>query len=207
MIRHRSPSRFALCLSTCFLLEAAPALAFSSGPPPGRTGAPGELTCNASGCHNSFTLDSGPGSIVIDAPLSYEPDASYGLTITVSETGMQRWGFEITVLDAEDNFVGQLVVTDPTNTQSLTDQGRDYIEHTSAGTQEGTPFGASWGLAWDAPATDVGPVTFYAAGNATNASHSPAGDQIYTTTATATAATVIQSVSWSRIKSEGNRQR
>ena len=34
--------------------------AYASGPPTGRTGAPGELTCNAAGCHSSFARSSPP---------------------------------------------------------------------------------------------------------------------------------------------------
>jgi MYXO-CTERM domain-containing protein len=77
-------------------------------------------------------------------------------------------------------------------TQTLTAFGRQWIEHTSDGIALGTPDMNSWTVRWAAPASDVGPVTFYAAGNAANGDGenmvmgvpSSAGDFIYTTSVT-----------------------
>jgi hypothetical protein len=69
-------------------------------------------------------------------------------------------------------------------TQLLSDDGtgflRQYIEHTDAGTFPGTQGGASWTFNWVAPSSDVGPVTFYAAGNQANNDGLNTGDEIYT---------------------------
>ncbi|MBC7931811.1 MAG: PQQ-dependent sugar dehydrogenase, partial [Rubrivivax sp.] len=46
--------------------------------------------------------------------------------------------------------------------------------------------GASWTFRWTAPAEDVGPVTFYAAGNHANGDGNTSGDNIYFTFAAAT---------------------
>jgi uncharacterized protein (TIGR03437 family) len=59
--------------------------------------------------------------------------------------------------------------------------GVSFIEHTSAGTRIGTTGGAIFQFDWTPPATNVGPVTFYAAGNAANGNGAPTGDLIYTT--------------------------
>ncbi|MGH9972261.1 MAG: PQQ-dependent sugar dehydrogenase, partial [Pyrinomonadaceae bacterium] len=58
---------------------------------------------------------------------------------------------------------------------------RQYIEHTLAGTFAGQQGGASWRFNWTAPPTDVGTITFYAAGNHANNDGNTSGDHIYRT--------------------------
>src|SRR3989304_2609795 len=72
------------------------ALAFSSGPPNGVTGAPGEGNCT--NCHNSFPVNSGNGNLTIAGPTSFDPGQTYAVTVTISDPEQQRWGFEITPL-------------------------------------------------------------------------------------------------------------
>jgi hypothetical protein len=148
------------------------ALAFSSGPPAGRTGAPGESTCID--CHTSFPLNSGDGTLSLSgvpAP-GYNPGTTYTIMVNLEDPEQSRWGFELTVLDnVDNNQAGTLIRTDMTNTQLLQDSGRQYIEHTSAGTFNGTPdVSPGWSFDWQAPDPGVGPVTFYIAGNAANGS-------------------------------------
>ncbi|HEY0722671.1 MAG TPA: PQQ-dependent sugar dehydrogenase, partial [Pyrinomonadaceae bacterium] len=110
-------------------------------------------------------------------------------TITVTHSNPDptrlRWGFELTVLDtASDEKAGELQNTDGL-TQVLNNAGpgsaRQYIEHTAAGTFIGQHNGASWTFNWTAPPIDVGPVTFYAAGNQANNDGNTSGDYIYKT--------------------------
>jgi len=85
---------------------------------------------------------------------------------------------------------GKLVPVDGT-TQVKEEAGIQYLEHTSAGTREGTADGpAEFHLAWVAPDSTGGPVLFNAAGNAADASGTPAGDFIYTAGAYSGAAAV-----------------
>jgi hypothetical protein len=58
---------------------------------------------------------------------------------------------------------------------------RQYIEHSASGTFAGQQFGATWVFNWTAPPTNVGPVTFYAAGNHANNDGNTSGDLIYFT--------------------------
>jgi len=57
-------------------------------------------------------------------------------------------------------------------TQVLNNSGQaarvSTFEHTASGTFIGQQNGANWNFNWTAPATDVGPVTFYTAGNQAN---------------------------------------
>jgi len=162
--------------------------AFAEGPPAGETGAPGEGTCVQ--CHFGSALNSGPGQFTISAPSTYVPGNTYQITVqhTTSDQSRRRWGFEVTVLDSSNNKAGDLQSTSGF-TQVLNNTGptgnRQYIEHTSSGTFNGTTGGATWTFNWVAPATAAGTITFYAAGNEANGDGTPSGDQIYTTTATA----------------------
>ena len=162
-----------------------PVHAFSAGPPAGYTGAPQEEPEACAECH--VPPDAGTGRISITAPQTYVPGQTYPITVThqnVDPTRL-RWGFQLTVLDtASDERAGELQSTDGL-TQILNNAGpgsaRQYIEHSAAGTFIGQQNGASWTFNWTAPATDVGPVQFYAAGNQANNDGNTSGDYIYRT--------------------------
>jgi len=160
------------------------AWAYSSGPPDAHTGAPGEVTCH-SGCHNSFALNSGSGLFTVSAPPTYSGGDTLTLSIGLQQAGQQRWGFELTVLNSSNQPVGNLIVVEPTRTQKSTFLSRQYVKHTTAGTDIGTLHAApGWTVRWAAPAVGVGPVTFYAAGNAANGNGTNLGDYIYTRSTT-----------------------
>jgi hypothetical protein len=157
------------------------------------TGAPGDpitdgATCNyPGGCHDMFAPDSGPGTLVIQAPASYAPGETYLIRVDLAQEGQLRWGFQMTAIDELLQAAGTFATTDA-NTQvqdfSLLGTDRSYISHSEVGTAAGQPSGNSWNVDWTAPAEDVGPVTFYAAGNAANNNDSQTGgvggDYIYT---------------------------
>lgn len=162
-----------------------PVHAFSAGPPAGYTGAPQEEPEACAECH--VPPDAGTGKISITAPQTYVPGQTYPITVTHTNPDQTRlrWGFELTVLDtASDEKAGNLQSTDGL-TQVLNNAGpglaRQYIEHTAAGTFIGQHNGASWTFNWTAPAIDVGPVVFYAAGNHANNDGNTSGDYIYKT--------------------------
>ena len=150
---------------------------FSSGPPAGFSGAPDENNCAA--CH-SGSAPNGQFTI-LDAPATYNPGQTYPLRVvhTNTDTTRTRWGFEMTSL-AGGNAAGTFA--NPTaNTQTISGNGRFYVEHTSAGTYAGQSGGAQWTVNWTAPSTNIGPVNLYAAGNQANNDGGTGGDQIYTT--------------------------
>jgi FG-GAP-like repeat len=151
--------------------------AFSSGPPPGVTGAPGESTC--ADCHTNIA---GPGTFTITAPDTYTPGQTYQIVVRhiSSDPTRLRWGFELTSL-AATSPAGTFTAT--STTQVIAGGNRTYIEHNSDGTFPGQTGGAVWSFNWTAPATNVGAVTFYAAGNQANNNGTSTGDRILTTTA------------------------
>jgi uncharacterized repeat protein (TIGR01451 family) len=169
-------------------LAQQPVHAFSSGPPAGYTGAPLEEPEACAECH--VPPDAGTGHISITAPQTYIPGQTYQITVTHSNPDLTRlrWGFELTALDTSDEKAGNLQNTDGL-AQVLNNAGpgsaRQYIEHTAAGTFVGQQNGASWTFNWIAPPTDIGVITFYAAGNQANNDGNTSGDYIYKTFVTA----------------------
>jgi len=167
--------------------------AFAEGPNPGHSGAPGELTCAVSGCHGGEP-NTGPGQFQITAPSSYEPGKTYQITVThsTSDTSRRRWGFQLTALDGSSNKAGDFQSTSITQVlQGGPGGNRQYIEHNFLGTFQGQPSGAMWTFDWVAPASDVGRVTFYAAGNQANNNGNETGDQIYATSVSVPVASAI----------------
>ncbi|HKQ99768.1 MAG TPA: PQQ-dependent sugar dehydrogenase [Pyrinomonadaceae bacterium] len=164
--------------------------AYSSGPPAGFTHAPGEFDCAE--CHLP-QADAGTGHISISAPQSYVPGQTYQITVTHTNADPTRlrWGFQLTALDDSNSKAGNLQNLDVL-TQVLDNQGpgasRQYIEHTASGTFINQQGGASWTFSWTAPQTNVGPVTFYVAGNQANNDGNTSGDYIYFTFAQTQAA-------------------
>ncbi|HEX6045956.1 MAG TPA: choice-of-anchor V domain-containing protein, partial [Pyrinomonadaceae bacterium] len=180
------PAALAACLGFFLSLNSTtqPVHAFSAGPPAGYTGAPGEEPEACAECH--VPPDAGTGTITITAPQTYVPGQTYPVTVTHSNPDLtrRRWGFQLTVLDTSDEKAGELQSTNGL-TQVLNNQGpggkRQYIEHTAVGTFIGQTNGASWTFNWTAPAEDIGPVTFYTAGNQANNDGNTSGDYIYRT--------------------------
>ena len=171
---------------------------YSSGPSDGLTGAPGEGLCT--NCHSGST---GDGSVaILGVPDSYLPNVSYTITVELQDQGQQRWGFELTAVDASGDGAGSFFLTDPANVQHSDNAApsRDYMKHTSAGTYSGTANGpVTWSFEWIAPGTDIGSVTFYVAGLAANGNHNTSGDYLYTNSKSSSGAVtqvVVPASSW-----------
>ena len=175
-------------LQFIILLLMAPIAVYASvnGPEPGYTNAPGDLG-NCTQCHDKHAVGTGSGGVAINGlPAVYEPGQVYDFTVTVSQSGRRRFGFQLTALDTANKRAGTLATRD-SNTQVLSETGpggRQYIEHTQQGTLTTVTGSRTFLLRWTAPATDIGTVRFFVAGNATNNSGVQDDDDfIYTNTA------------------------
>lgn len=151
----------------------------------GRTGAPGEQTC-VNGCHNTYALNSGSGSIALTSAdlvgWEYVPGATYHLSVTVSLASSGLFGFGVECLTASGANAGLLTVTNALETQVenatvLGNSRRNIVHQLNGGVGEGSK---TFNFDWTAPATDIGAVTFYFAGNASNGNGASSGDRIYT---------------------------
>ena len=167
---------------------------FSSGPPIPRAGVPGDAGGqNCSACHR----DQGPansdpaGSVKIEAA-SYKPGIPQIIKVTVFHPVAQRWGFQLTArLKGDDQkMVGTFTVDtnvqvrcSPTGT-SPCNGALEFAEHREVYTHGGANGSKTFEIEWNPPASEVGDVVFYAAGNAANGDGNLTGDHIYTTTLT-----------------------
>ena len=154
--------------------------AFSSGPPDEKTGAPNENTCAQAGCHAGNDLNVSGGSLMLTVPETYIPNEVYTIVVNLSREGQSRWGFEMTALDTDGASAGAFEVDDAAKTQVSETNSKQYIKHSATGTAQGTMDTHSWEFQWTAPDADIGPITFYAAGNASNGNFNPIDDYIYT---------------------------
>lgn len=139
------------------------------------------MACHAGRAQNPDEL----GAVALDGlPARYEPGRRYELHLVVShpDPAVRRFGFQLTALAAATLAgAGELVVTDPANTQRVDaiDGSRQYLGHTLAGTAPAPGGGARCDFAWVAPAASVGAVAFFAAANAADADGSKEGDRVY----------------------------
>src|SRR5262249_22297388 len=159
-------------------LNGAPVRAFSAGPRPSLTGAPGEATCSA--CHHGGP--SGGTLSLTSQPTTYTSGQEITLTVTLAQSNCGRYGFQLTAIDDSGKRAGDLTPTDnrtQTQTNSVNGNPRQYINHTSAGSLPSSSGRGVWVFKWKAPAQSVGSITFYFVGNAANGNLSTEGDTIY----------------------------
>lgn len=188
--------------------------AISTGPDPGKAGVPGESTCTEVGCHVGTPLNGGAGSVKVTFPagLNYVPGVKQHLVVTVADpAATQRfWGFELTARQSTDSKsqAGSFTSTDgftavvcasvagllnqtqwtfidfPQNQNCPASRPLAYIEHTANGSQRFKTGSQTFEFDWTPPASAVGNIVIYVAGNAANADGNNTGDHIYTATYT-----------------------
>ncbi len=169
---------------TCTMVLPGGAFAFRSGPPPGRNGSTASLGASCIGCHSAGV----GGSVeILGVPTNYEASTTYHLTVHIADAAQAGAGFQLSVEDNAGTHVGTLVITDATNTQP----NGGWVNHTFTGVDNsvtnwsGLGNAAEYNVDWVSPASDVGTVTFWAAGNAINNDSSLNGDQVYLTNVSA----------------------
>lgn len=151
----------------------------------GKTGSPGETTCNTTNCHTGNVENAAGGSITINCPTmtnwKYVPGQTYTINVTVERSGVSLFGLGFEALTASGANAGSLVVTNSTqNTTKSANIGgnlRTSVVHKLNGGASANSH--TFTFNWIAPSTDIGSVTFYVAGNAANANTLVSGDYIY----------------------------
>lgn len=173
-LSHRNlPLWMLLLIPTTVLLTS-----YADGPPPSRTGAPGELTCFNGYCHNSFQLNSGLGTISLagSEALRFIPGQIYTLDLSVVDSGMAAFGFSVSARYADNGEPAGSWQTTSGN-QVTEENGRTYIMHDTVKVSSNS---ASWPLSWLPPDSLTGPVELYVAAVAANANGNRSGDFVYT---------------------------
>jgi uncharacterized protein (TIGR03437 family) len=185
-----------LCLAAVLLSLPLTLQARRGGPDAGVSGAPGERTCR--NCHQTYDTNLPPGFVRLTAS-NYLPNQTQRLKVTVSHPEAVRWGFQITARFASDltKKAGTLIPNEVVQVKCTGNiQGpcepnaNEYASHVLASTEGGSAGAKTWEVDWTPPATDLGDVVFYVAGNAANGNDINTGDRIY--------------LSQVRIENEGN---
>lgn len=173
------------------LLAASPAYARRAGAPPQRNGSINSAGANCSACHAGSTGFATGSVQILDAPSQYNFNRVYNLRVRVTDSVQAGAGFELSAESGTGAPIGTLQISDATNTQ-LTTGNSNYATHTSTGVTNAVANWAGMGnvaeynVRWKGPATNLGTVTFYAAGNAINNSFTNSGDRVYLTNVAAT---------------------
>lgn len=151
----------------------------------GNTGAPGDNRNTCVSCHNGGPLRVALNLALVDLNgdevTEYEPGNLYTVRVEVDPTNgiPSAYGFQMVALDAPLDMNGADVRTwldTATNNYKIAETtNRQYVEH--AGPSSTNVFN----VAWTAPATSSGSISFYAAGNGVNLNGGTSGDGAGTT--------------------------
>lgn len=159
--------------------------AFPGGALTGYAGSPNSGGFDCGICHSGST---GTGLVeILGVPGVLQANTIYDLTVRVTDSSQVGAGFELSVENANLDFIGTLIISDSTNTQFA--QGNlNWITHTQDGFDNslagwaGAGFSVDFDFQWQSPAVlPTDPFAFYAAGNAVNFDRTMDGDHIYTT--------------------------
>lgn len=165
----------------------------SAGPPTCSAGEPTfNLTCAQAGCHQDFTLNSGPALLNLylgDSAGIYKPGQTYSIRVSLKRTGLVMGGFQLTALWNNDanTTPGIFTLTDATRTQKVDASNshgcapyyKTWIEHTAGGIEQVSGDSITWQFNWQAPFLQGGPITFYVATTDCNRDLDNTGDHVY----------------------------
>jgi hypothetical protein len=195
------------------MLKADLAEIISFGAPPSSTGAPGEMTCAESGCH-----DDGPKPISHEKhTFSIEPKSggfipgdTAVITIQVKDENILRFGFQLTAVDKQGKSAGRFIVSDPEHTQILQNHvymtDREYVTYTKSGTKAHIPGTHSWACKWIIPQNYSEDITFYLATVSANNDNRDKGDKVFLrdTVITIQSTNTLQTLENTSIQQKGN---
>jgi uncharacterized protein (TIGR03437 family) len=176
--------------------------AYEYGPDPGYSGAPGDnpTACEASGCHvGKLNPTTGNVKIVASGGTTYVPGQMQTIMVTITDATEKRYGFELTPrVDSNPKVMGAGTLK---SADALTDvidckiagynpfagscpsgNTLQWITHNQAGynASNATPGSYTYKVNWTPPATNIGTVTLYVAGNAVTGALVPTGANTYT---------------------------
>jgi hypothetical protein len=158
---------------------------FSTDPPNGKTGAPGDSFCTECHVQPSSTLD---GTITVEGfPSAITPNQTYTLTVVNRDTigNAVRGGFQMTILGPTNTRAGTMA--SPSNSSALQMLGgRQYFEHHPALAYPDSNV-VKWTVQWTAPDLPHGSiVSYYLAGIIANGNFQNTNDRMRTTIGTGT---------------------
>ena len=189
------------------VMSAIPFLvwAHSTGPDAGKAGVPGESNCTEIRCHVGTALNGGGGSVSVTFPggQTYTPGVKQHLVVTIADPTARNWGFQLAArpisnaktpagnFASTDGFTAvvcapasldpfqQVFLDFPSNQTCAANKPLAYIEHTLNGSSRIVSGSQTYQFDWTPPASDVGDIGIYVAGNAANGNGNETGDHIY----------------------------
>lgn len=160
-------------------------VSFSTDPPNGKTGAPGESSCFTCHTPQSQTIK---GSVTIEGfPATITPDETYQLTVINRDSigDAVRGGFQMTILGPFNTRAGEMSSPSASSAIQIF-SNRQYFEHHPAVTYPDSNE-IRWSVLWKAsnlPASGL--ITCYVAGNICNGNFQSSGDKTILTRASGT---------------------
>ena len=174
-----------IIIAYIFLFHPVQSNSNNTGSPGGKTGSPND---NAS-CTNCHYAGNGNGATITSniPSTGYIPNQVYTITANINQSGINKFGFEITSEQANSGSskIGTFFVTDNIGTKLI--NNNTAITHKPSGTSATNS--KSWSMDWEAPSNGSGPITFYAAFLAANGDGNNSGDTYHSTTYTVNEAT------------------
>lgn len=140
-----------------------------------RTGSPlSTSTCGATACHSNGSFNPSLNVQLLDGEMgvtAYEPGKTYTLRVAITGAdAASGFGFQSVLLHGDDNLNAGTFGDAPTGMQVTPLNDRMYAEHSMRNTS------SVFTIDWTAPASGVGDIRIYAAGNAANGNGSNSGD-------------------------------
>ena len=124
-------------------------LSYNDNPPTGRTGAPFDGHCND--CHTKDNPNGYNGTAeILGLPDTIQPNTTYPLQLRATPTAGSpiKAGFQLAVVDENDDNTGNLTATNP-DTDTDFSANREYLEHRDAKYFGGMPI--IWNFDWTSP--------------------------------------------------------
>ncbi len=149
-MKHNLTLSFFILASICYLFTFS--VPEPTNPPLGNTGAPGETTCAQRDCHGGGSFK---GSVtLLGLPDTVVANTLYEVTVKVQSDSATRTGFQLTVLDDQNNFVGKFttIANERVNIASSNNPKRTYARQSQAKFFD-TLGEAQWKFNWTAPAS------------------------------------------------------
>jgi len=158
----------------------------SFGAPPSSTGAPGEISCAESGCHDDGPIPQNHQSHLLTIETrngTFVPGDTALITVHVQDPEVQRFGFQLTALNENGKAIGEFLITDSLHTQIMHNhvdlKDREYVTYTKAGTLASQTGKHSWTFKWIIPQTQSSFARFYLATVSANNDNRDKGDKVF----------------------------
>ncbi len=153
-------------------------LSFSSNPPQGRTGGPGERTCASAGCHVSQNASIQGRLELRGLPQTFERGVDYNLSLDmiVVRGTPERAGLQMIALTSSEVNADAFSNPGVSSTVSMT-AGRSYFEHDPAKRFDESDT-VTYDVTWNYTGDSDDDIIFYAAANFANGNGANSGDRI-----------------------------